>query len=129
MIILRRSFRPLLSLLGFLLLLATACWARSIHSDLFIEPGKQFVLGGEQQGKFKVAAHNKGKVPVTIKERPRGGGIFGKATLAPGQHTTLAFGARSAAVLLNPSAQQANLDLRITGDTNLSMNYQTNVGR
>ncbi|WP_324678017.1 hypothetical protein [Hymenobacter sp. GOD-10R] len=121
--------RPLLELLGILLLAATACWAGHIRSDLFIEPGKQFVLGGEQQGTFKVAAYNKGTVPVTIKERPRGGGIFGKATLAPGKHATLSFGAGSAALLLNPSAQQANLDLRVTGDTNLRMDYQPSLSR
>jgi hypothetical protein len=92
-----------------------------IHSDLFIEPGKQFVLGGGQLGAFKVAAKNKGKVPVEIKERPAGGGIFGKATLAPGQQGVIRFAAGSTAVLLNPSTSTANLDLKISGDTDLRM--------
>ncbi|OUJ72932.1 hypothetical protein [Hymenobacter crusticola] len=121
--------RLLTSLLGVLLLVATACWARSIHSDLFIEPGKQFVLGGGQRGSFKVAAHNKGSEAVVVKERPKGGGIFGKATLAPGQHATLSFGAGSSAVLLNPTVQQAHLDLRITGDTKLRMDYEPTASR
>jgi hypothetical protein len=121
------SRRPLF----FLLLLATlgliipACWA-GIDSDLFIEPGKQFVLGGGQPGDFKVVARNVGKVPVEFKERPRGGGIFGRATLAPGQQTVLRFMAGSSALLLNPSVQTANLKLHITGDTNLSMGYEVN---
>ncbi|UOQ76781.1 hypothetical protein MUN84_20095 [Hymenobacter sp. 5516J-16] len=63
--------------------LATSCWA-NLTSDLFIEAGKQFVLGGGQPGAFKVEARNVGKVPIEIKERPRGGGIFTKTTLAPG---------------------------------------------
>ncbi|UYZ60659.1 DoxX family protein [Hymenobacter latericus] len=111
--------------LAFLLLAATAGWAGTVHSDLFIEPGKQFVLGGLQEGSFRVEAYNKGKVPVEVKERPRGGGIFGKATLLPGRRASLQFMAGSAAVLLNASPkQQANLALTITRGTGLSMNYE-----
>ncbi|WP_426491177.1 hypothetical protein [Hymenobacter sp. 102] len=114
-----------IAIFAFLLLLATACWA-GITSNLLIEPGKQFALGGGQLGGFKVEAHNVGKVPVEFKERPRGGGIFGKTTLAPGERGTLRFMAGSTALLLNPSAQQARIDLKITGDTRLSMTYEPN---
>ena len=108
-----------------MLLLATVCWA-GIRSGLRIEPGKQFVLGGSQPGAFKVDAHNVGKVAVEIKERPRGGGIFGKTTLAPGARGTIRFMAGSSAVLLNPSGEEAILNLTITGDTKLSMGYEPN---
>jgi hypothetical protein len=115
--------KPALLTLVIGLLLATAGWA-GISSHLLIEPGKQFVLGGGQPGAFKVEARNVGKVPVEIRERPRGGGSFGKVTLAPGARGTLRFLAGSTAVLLNPAAEQAVLDLKITGDTNLSMTYE-----
>jgi hypothetical protein len=109
------------------LILATACWAGgSLNSDLLIEPGKQFALGGGQPGAFRVVARNTGPVSVEIKERPRGGGIFGKATLAPGQRATLRFLPGSTALLLNPSDKKARLDLHVTGDTNLSMGYEAN---
>ncbi|MCB2379119.1 hypothetical protein LGH70_16075 [Hymenobacter sp. BT635] len=102
-----------------------SCGWAGIKSDLLIEPGKQFVLGGGQPGAFRVAARNVGKVAVEFKERPRNGGIFGKATLQPGQSATLRYMAGSSAVLLNPSAQRANVNLHVTGDTNnLSMNYE-----
>ncbi|GGG41477.1 hypothetical protein [Hymenobacter glacieicola] len=119
--------RPALAL-GLLLLLGSLFSAGSggVNSGLLIEPGKQFVLGGSQPGAFKVVARNVGKVPVEFKERPRGGGIFGRAMLAPGQSATLRFMAGSSAVLLNPSAQQANVKLHITGDTRLSMGYEPN---
>ena len=98
--------------------------AGTIHSNLFIEPGKQFILGGDQLGAFKVAAKNVGPVPVEIRERPKGGGTFGKATLQPGQSGVLKFAAGSTAGLLNPSATKASLDLTITGDTKLGMTYE-----
>ncbi|UOQ96145.1 hypothetical protein MUN81_12860 [Hymenobacter sp. 5317J-9] len=99
--------------------------AGTIHSHLLIESGKQFILGGEQPGAFRVSAHNVGPVPVEVRERPRGGGIFGKTTLAPGQRGVLRFAEGSTAVLLNPSAKQAVLDLTVTGDTKrLAMTYE-----
>ena len=112
------------------LVLLLAIWlpllavASTIHSSLFIEPGKQFILGGDQLGAFKVAAKNVGSVPVEIRERPKGGGTFGKVILQPGQSGVLKFAAGSTAVLLNPSAIAANLDLTITGDTKLGMTYE-----
>ena len=107
-----------------ILLLPLLALAGTIHSNLSIEPGKQFILGGDQRGAFKVAGKNIGTVPVEIRERPKGGGTFGKVTLAPGQSGVLKFAAGSTAVLLNPSAVQANLDLTITGDTKLGMTYE-----
>ena len=107
-----------------MLLLPLLALAGTIHSNLFIEPGKQFILRGDQLGAFKVAAKNVGPVPVEIRERPQGGGTFGKATLQPGQSGVLKFAAGSTAVLLNPSATKANLDLTITGDTKLGMTYE-----
>jgi hypothetical protein len=111
-----------------LLLLATACWA-DVHSDLYIEPGKQFVLGGNQRGAFKVAAHNVGKVAVEVKERPANGAVFSKATLNPGQRAILRFAAGSAAVLVNTTTIQANLDLHITGAGGLDMRNQDNASK
>ena len=107
-----------------ILLLPLLAVAGTIHSNLLIEPGKQFILGGNQKGAFRVSAKNVGTVPVEIRERPQGGGTFGKATLAPGQSGVLKFAAGSTAVLLNPSGTKANLTLTITGDTKLGMTYE-----
>ena len=129
-------FRPpfIAATAALLLLLTTACWAGLfsdvLGSDLYIEPGKQFALGGGQPGEFKVVARNVGTVPVEFKERPRGGGIFGKTTLAPGASGTLRFAPGSTALLLNPSKVQARLKLRVTGDIKtLSMTYEPNGTR
>ncbi|WP_375433633.1 hypothetical protein [uncultured Hymenobacter sp.] len=114
-----------LALFAGLLLLATACWG-NVHSNLFIEPGKQFVLGGEQRRAFKIAARNVGKVPVELKERPANGALVGKATLKPGQQATLRFAAGSAAVLVNTTSTKANLDVYITGESGLRMSTEDN---
>ena len=123
-----KNFPPATTFVRFwvlaILLLPLLALAGTIHSNLSIEPGKQFILGGDQRGAFKVAGKNIGTVPVEIRERPKGGGTFGKVTLAPGQSGVLKFAAGSTAVLLNPSAVQANLDLTITGDTKLGMTYE-----
>ncbi|MCB2407796.1 hypothetical protein [Hymenobacter lucidus] len=121
------TFRRPAAALGLLLGLGgTLAFHRAgLHSDLLIEPGKQFVLGGGQPGSFRVAARNVGKVAVEFKERPRGGGSFGRATLQPGQTATLRYLPGSSAVLLNSSAQLANVKLHVTGETSgLGMNYE-----
>ena len=107
-----------------MLLLPLLALVGTIHSNLVTEPGKQFILGGDQLGAFKVAAKNVGSVPVEIRERPKGCGTFGKVILQPSQSGVLKFTAGSTAALLNPSATKANLDLNITGDTKLGMNYE-----
>ena len=112
--------RPLLALLGGLLLLIAAGWG-GVHSDLFIEPGQQFVLGGGQRGAFKVAAHNVGKVTVEVQEQTANGTITNKGTLKPKQKTMLRFAAGSAAVLRNAGTGKANLALHITGESGLNM--------
>ena len=119
------SRRPVFTLC-LLLLSGLATSFGGLDSGLIIEPGKQFVLGGGQPGAFRVVARNVGKVAVEFKERPRGGGIFGRATLQPGQSATLRYLAGSSAVLLNPSEQPANVNLHVTGDTRLSMTYEPN---
>lgn len=119
-------FQSPLALLTSLLLLTSACWG-NVHSDLFIEPGQQFVLGGNQRGAFKVAARNVGKVAVEVKERPANGALFSKANLKPGQQATLRFAAGSAAVLVNATGTKANLDLRITGEAGLTMSSENKL--
>ncbi|UOG76673.1 hypothetical protein MTX78_08725 [Hymenobacter tibetensis] len=80
---------PLAVLVGWLSL-TSACWG-SVHSDLFIEPGKQFVLGGNQRGAFKVAARNVGKAAVEVKERPASGALLSKGTLKTRPASDVAF--------------------------------------
>ena len=95
----------------------------SLHSDLTVQPGKQFVLGGNQKGAFTVQASNKGQVPVTLSERRADGQTVALGTFNPGGRQTIRFAAGSAVLVNNQSAQPARLDLTVTGDKdNMIMN-------
>ncbi|MBO0356536.1 hypothetical protein J0X19_01135 [Hymenobacter sp. BT186] len=106
------------------LLLLTGASRGTVYSDLFIEPGQQFVLGGGQPGIFQVAARNVGQAAVEVRERAADGTVTNKGTLLPKQKTTLRFAAGSAAVLRNTTSTKANLNLRITGPTGLNMSTE-----
>lgn len=97
---------------------------QAIHSHLFVEPGKQFSLGGDQPEGFRVAAHDTGPVPVALRKRLRMGAVVERGNLAPGQRATLRFAPGSAALVRNASAQRAVLDLDIRGGHPGRMTYE-----
>lgn len=97
-----------------------------INSHLLIEAGKQFVLGGGQRGTFRVKGTNSGPVAVRVVERFAAGDTLSRGILRPGAKADLAFTTGSAALIVNTSnTQQAELDLRVSGDTRaLGMTYE-----
>ena len=105
-----------------LLALLTAC---NITSHLNIEAGKQFVLGGQQRGAFRVEAHNTGPVPVSVGERLTDGTVRELGRLEPRQSTRLAFAAGSAALVRNLGERGAELDVLITG---IDASYKMGMG-
>lgn len=115
--------RPLLLLLA-LALAGLAAPRGDMHSHLFIEPGKQFILGGDQPGAFRVKGRNVGPVPVEVRERLRTGQLLHRAVLPPGAQARLAFEVGSTALLRNASTRQAVLDLDISGSHPGRMTYE-----
>jgi hypothetical protein len=95
-----------------------------IKSNLLIEPGQQFVLGGDQPGAFFVSGVNSGPVAVRVVERFASGDTLGRGVLAPGAKAGLKFEKGSAALIINKNSVKATLNLKITGDTNLGMTYE-----
>ena len=87
----------------------------AIHSHLLLNPNEQFILGGDQPGAFRVAAHNTGPVEVEVRERRRDGQLRVRAVLSPGQRARLDFGTGATALLRNQAARQAVLELAVTG--------------
>ena len=97
-----------------------------LHSDLTVQAGKQFVLGGNQKGAFTVKASNTGQVPVMLSERRANGQTVALGRFAPGNAQTIRFAAGSAVLVDNRSDQSARLDLTVTGDKdNLTMQERT----
>ena len=106
-----------------LALLTAGC--STIHSNLTIEPGQQFVLGGGSRGAFVVDAVNVGPVSVSVAQRLSSGQVVSLGKLSPGQSDQLRFPAGAAALLENHDAQAAKLSLKIRGDTDLGMRYES----
>lgn len=92
-----------------------------LKSDLTVQPGKQFELGGNQNGAFTVQVENTGKVPVTITELKTGGQKIALGVFVPGAQQTIKFSSGSAALIDNGSDKSARLTLVVSGDKNLSM--------
>ena len=95
--------------------------SQGITSVTTIEVGKQFVLGGQQRGAFRVSARNTGPVPVSVAERRPNGTVQERGRLEPGGRAELAFGAGSAALVRNLGARPAELSVKIKGDASYSM--------
>ncbi|GAB5537234.1 MAG: hypothetical protein Rubg2KO_34830 [Rubricoccaceae bacterium] len=106
-----------------LLALAILAGCSSIRSTIGIDPGEQFVLGGEQEGAFTAELLNVGPESVDIYEATADGDTLLITTLSPGRAARASFASGSAALLANPSRQEASIQAVVRGDTNLGMRY------
>jgi hypothetical protein len=101
----------------------------AINSNLQIEAGETFELGGGQAGSFTVTGRNTGPVAVEVLGKAEGAaaGVM-RATVAPGARLEADFAPGEMALLRNTSnTKAARLKLRITGDTAaLGMSYAPN---
>lgn len=102
--------------------------AGTINSNLQIEPGKTFDLGGGQEGAFVVTGRNTGPVAVEVLGKPKGGAAVVRGTVAPGGAVEARFAEGEMALLRNTSSERmATLKLKISGDTSaLGMSYSDN---
>jgi hypothetical protein len=95
-----------------------------INSGLSIPPGEEFRLGENRHGAFSIAVRNDGAVPVDLLIEGPDGNRTTIATLAPGSSADERFAADTIAIFANPAERTAELTVRITGDTGLSMGYE-----
>lgn len=106
-----------------------AVQAGEINSNLQIEAGETFELGGGQEGGFTVTGRNTGPVAVEVLGKAEGSQArVSRGTVAPGGEVKASFGAGEMALLRNTSSNQtARLKLKISGDTAaLGMSYSPN---
>lgn len=106
----------------------TAVSAGTINSDLQIEAGKTFELGGGQRGGFTVTGRNTGPVAVVVLAQGEGRVPVVKGRVEPGAPVDAAFGAGEQALLRNTSGtRMARMMLKVSGDTtSLGMTYSAN---
>ena len=112
-----------LLLLAVPLLACSPSGLNGLRSQVSIEVGKQFELGGTQLLGFRVEAHNVGLVAVEIKERNSNGRVMSVGLLQPGQQTKAVFGMGSQAVLVNLGPHEAKVDVNISNGAGLGMGY------
>lgn len=100
----------------------------AINSNLQIEGGQTFELGGGQRGGFTVTGRNTGPVAVVVLGQAEGAEPSLRGTVAPGDRVKADFAPGEMALLRNTSdSKTARLTLRITGDTaTLGMGYVPN---
>ncbi|MEM7657105.1 MAG: hypothetical protein AAF399_13305 [Bacteroidota bacterium] len=96
----------------------------AIHSNLNIPAGQEFVLGGNGNGRFKVELNNTGQPEVEVLEDFASGKVVTIGKLAPNAKSKRRFSSGSAAILRNPTDQDALVKVRITGDLRLGMVYE-----
>jgi hypothetical protein len=121
--------RPVGLLAAIGLIIAAPAIGGTINSNLTIEPGKTFELGGGQKGGFTVAGRNSGSVAVEVLGRIEGAAMpVTRGIVAPGGELNARFAAGEMALLRNTSASRsAKLKLKISGDTaGLGMSYSDN---
>lgn len=108
--------------------LGAAVQAGTINSNLQIEPGQTFELGGGQEGGFVVTGTNTGPVAVVVLSKAEGAAAVERGTVAPGGAVDAQIAPGEMALLRNTSSQKtARLTLKISGDTSsLGMTYSDN---
>ncbi len=104
-----------------ILLAAASLYSCALTSQTTIGPNKAFELGDGEHGAFKATVKNISAVPVELCATALGGTEKKLATLQPGQQKTVRFSANTKAIFKNNNNQQANIKLKVTGDTGLSM--------
>ena len=126
----RRIGLALIALMSALGLIAvTPASGGTINSNLQIEAGETFELGGGQKGGFNVTGRNTGQVAVEVLGKAEGAGTpVARGTVAPGGEVKADFAPGEMALLRNTSETRgARLKLRISGDTAaLGMSYSAN---
>jgi hypothetical protein len=111
--------------------LTAAAEAGQITSDLRIEAGKTFELGGGQEGGFVVTGRNTGSVAVVVLGQREGKAPVVRGTVASGGEVDASFAPGEMALLRNTSGSaMARLKLKIAGETSsLGMTYSANPQR
>ena len=105
--------------------LAVSCGIfTSLTSTTTIGPQNSFVLGNNKHGAFSVNLKNISPNPLKIHLAPIDGGTHSPMVVQPNQKASLKVDRNTAVVIGNPSNESADVELKVHGDTGLSMGYK-----
>lgn len=105
------------------LLLAFVLTSCSLTSNTMIKPNDSFVLGNNQHGSFKVKLKNVSRNNLEVYHAPIEGGRHSSQKVKPNEYATVKVDRNTALIINNTSKDTASVDLKVTGDTGLSMGY------
>jgi hypothetical protein len=106
-----------------ILSIAFAMTSCGLTSNTTIKPNDSFVLGNNQHGSFKVKLKNMGAQNLEVYHAPVAGGRHSGQTVQPNQRVTIKVSSNTALVIKNATADTTSVNLKVSGDTGLSMGY------
>ncbi len=106
------------------LILVTMFSACSITSQTTIKPKDSFVLGDNKHGSFRVALKNISEQEVEVYKAPIDGGTHSYQIVKPKKSVKVSVDRNTALVISNKSSDTVDVQLKVTGDTGLSMGYK-----
>jgi hypothetical protein len=104
-----------------LVLILNSC--AHIKSNLYINPEDSFVLGKNEHGPFKVNLTNYSKNPLEVRQASLQDEQISITRVYPNQKVRVTVQKNCALILQNTSKDTARAEVKITGDTGLSMQY------
>jgi hypothetical protein len=121
---LKRLSKKFITTLALSIVVSSCSVFGSLTSNVSIKANENFVLGNNEHGTFKSKIKNLSNHPVTIVMRPIDGGSHSPQTVMPNESATLKTQRNTALVIENKSNEAASIDLKVNGDTRLSMGYK-----
>lgn len=100
----------------------TAC--RSLTSVTSIKANESFVLGNNPHGSYTIQLRNTAKQPLTITQTQLDGTVKSTTIAKYKEWLTLQVDKNTAVQIGNKSEKTAEVELKIVGDTHLSMGYK-----
>lgn len=116
--------KSLITTLGISILVSSCSVFNSLNSNTSIKPNDSFLLGNNEHGKFKIHLKNVSNHPVEIHLAPIAGGAYSYQIISSNEVVETKVPKNTAFVIENKSNENASVDIKATGDLDLSMGYK-----
>jgi hypothetical protein len=96
----------------------------SLTSNTIIKSNESFVLGNNKHSSFRVKLKNVSKNDLEVYYAPIDGGTHSNQNVKQNKTVSLLVDKNTALIISNKSAETGSVDLYVTGDTGLSMDFK-----